>query len=146
MRLWSLHPKYLDAKGLVALWREGLLAQKVLAGETKGYRYHPQLERFQCLKRPLDAIGAYLVEVHKEACLRGYEFQKSKIRVQPRGSRKILAVADGQLQFEWTHLMRKLRTRDRERWNKFRSTETPTLHPRFSARKGGIAAWERAPV
>jgi len=25
MRLWTLHPKYLDARGLVALWREGLL-------------------------------------------------------------------------------------------------------------------------
>jgi hypothetical protein len=29
-RIWSLHPKYLDARGLVALWREGLLAQAVL--------------------------------------------------------------------------------------------------------------------
>ncbi|WP_368086417.1 pyrimidine dimer DNA glycosylase/endonuclease V [Nitrosomonas sp. Nm34] len=26
MRLWSIHPKYLDAKGLLALWREGLQA------------------------------------------------------------------------------------------------------------------------
>lgn len=32
MRLWSLHPSYLDAVGLVALWREGLLARKVLQG------------------------------------------------------------------------------------------------------------------
>jgi hypothetical protein len=44
MRLWSLHPCHLDAKGLVALWREGLLAQKVQACETNGYRNHPQLE------------------------------------------------------------------------------------------------------
>jgi carboxyl-terminal processing protease len=29
MRLWSLHPKYLDAQGLVALWREALLAKAV---------------------------------------------------------------------------------------------------------------------
>lgn len=43
MRLWSLHPQYLDAKGLVALWREGLLAQAVLAGQTRGYKRHPQL-------------------------------------------------------------------------------------------------------
>ncbi|MDI3502728.1 MAG: hypothetical protein PWR13_285 [Archaeoglobi archaeon] len=28
MRLWSIHSKYLDAKGLVAVWREGLLAKK----------------------------------------------------------------------------------------------------------------------
>jgi hypothetical protein len=32
MRLWSLHPRYLDAKGLQAVWREGLLAKKVLQG------------------------------------------------------------------------------------------------------------------
>lgn len=37
MRIWSLHPSYLDAKGLVALWRETLLAQKVLLGATVGY-------------------------------------------------------------------------------------------------------------
>jgi hypothetical protein len=30
MRIWSLHPKYLDSKGLVALWRESLLAKNVL--------------------------------------------------------------------------------------------------------------------
>lgn len=35
MRLWTLHPKYLDTKGLVALWREALLAQKVLQGKQK---------------------------------------------------------------------------------------------------------------
>ncbi len=47
MRLWSLHPKYLDRQGLLAVWREGLLAQKVLQGKTKGYKNHPQLKRFQ---------------------------------------------------------------------------------------------------
>jgi hypothetical protein len=34
MRLWSLHPKHLDRQGLLAVWREGLLAQEVLRGET----------------------------------------------------------------------------------------------------------------
>lgn len=38
MRLWVSHPKYLDCKGLVALWRESLLARKVLKGKTKGWR------------------------------------------------------------------------------------------------------------
>jgi hypothetical protein len=36
MRLWSLHLKYLDAKGLVAVW--GLLAKKVSKEKTKGYK------------------------------------------------------------------------------------------------------------
>jgi len=38
MRLWTIHPKYLDAKGLVALWRETLLAKHVLEGKTPGYK------------------------------------------------------------------------------------------------------------
>ncbi|MFN3505685.1 MAG: pyrimidine dimer DNA glycosylase/endonuclease V, partial [Caldimicrobium sp.] len=60
MRLWSIHPMYLDARGLVALWREALLARKVLIGETSGYRNHPQLVRFKRSASPLDAINRYL--------------------------------------------------------------------------------------
>lgn len=43
MRLWSLHPSLLDRAALIAGWREALLAQKVLRGQTTGYRHHPQL-------------------------------------------------------------------------------------------------------
>ncbi|MFP3165813.1 MAG: pyrimidine dimer DNA glycosylase/endonuclease V, partial [Nitrososphaeria archaeon] len=34
MRLWSLHPSFLDKQGILGVWREGLLAQKVLIGKT----------------------------------------------------------------------------------------------------------------
>ena len=37
IRIWTLHPKYLDAKGLVAVWREALLAKHVLENKAKGY-------------------------------------------------------------------------------------------------------------
>ena len=67
MRLWSLHPKLLDRMGLLALWREGLLAQKVLLGQTAGYRFHPQLKRFQANKNPVGAISTYLWGVVDEA-------------------------------------------------------------------------------
>jgi Pyrimidine dimer DNA glycosylase len=58
MRIWSLHPQYLDRQGLTAAWREGLLAQKVLTGTTKGYRNHPQLRRFRAAGdgRAMDAL------------------------------------------------------------------------------------------
>ncbi|MDP3663483.1 MAG: pyrimidine dimer DNA glycosylase/endonuclease V [Nitrosomonas sp.] len=79
MRLWSVHPYYLDAKGLVALWREGLLAQKVLQGHTKGYKNHPQLTRFKNTKNPVAAIAAYLGFVVDEAEIRGYHFDRNKI-------------------------------------------------------------------
>ena len=80
MRLWTIHPRYLDAMGLVAAWREALLAQKVLAGETRGYRHHPQLARFQAERDPLAAIGAFLAGLAGEAKIRGYSFDATKIR------------------------------------------------------------------
>lgn len=79
MRIWSLHPKYLDQKGLIALWRETLLAQKVLQNQTKGYRNHPQLLRFKQTKNPLQAISNYLHIVWQESQNRNYKFNQSKI-------------------------------------------------------------------
>ena len=60
MRIWSLHPRYLDAKGLVAVWRETLLAKHVLEGKTKGYKNHPQLNRFREVKN-IDTIKIFEV-------------------------------------------------------------------------------------
>src|SRR5581483_1871331 len=101
MRLWTLHPKYLDAKGLVALWREALLAQKVLRGKTKGYRHHPQLIRFQEHANPVAALAAFLKAVHEEATRRGYEFDGSKIARHPKTI--VLEETNGQLLYEWEH-------------------------------------------
>jgi hypothetical protein len=106
VRIWSLHPKYLDARGLVALWREGLLTQAVLTGKTKGYVHRPQLRRFQEQSSPIGYIAEYLRGVHREAVNRGYLFVAAKIsRSRARGC---LTVTRGQLEFEWHHLMEKL--------------------------------------
>src|SRR5579884_933204 len=107
MRLWSLHPSVLDTKGLVALWREGLLAQKVLLGQTKGYRFHPQLERFRATSNPVAAISTYLWAVVDEARERGYSFDASKIAMRRRAIS--ITVTRGQLEFEHEHLCSKLR-------------------------------------
>ena len=109
MRLWTLHPKYLDAQGLVALWREGLLAQKVLQGRTRGYRNHPQLDRFKAQADPVAAIARYLRAVQEEAARRGYRFTRSKIARRPGG--RAIAETRGQLAYEWRHLRRKLKRR-----------------------------------
>src|SRR6478736_8814389 len=103
MRLWSIHPKYLDAQGIVALWRETLLAQAVLRNETKGYRNHPQLERFKNCSAPLSAISTYLKFVYVESECRGYSFNKSKI--SPVRKMVTIQVASGQMHYEWQHLM-----------------------------------------
>jgi hypothetical protein len=141
MRLWSLHPSLLDPKGLVALWREALLAQKVLQGKTTGYRSHPQLNRFRQADEPLLAISTYLWAVHDEATRRRYAFDPSKIA----GERRFLslAVTQGQLAFEHEHLKAKLRQRDPERFRVICRSRQVTAHPLFVVVTGEIEPWEK---
>jgi hypothetical protein len=142
MRLWTLHPKYLDAKGLVALWRETLLAQAVVLGRTKGYLHHPQLQRFLASPDPVAALGSYLAAVETEAIARGYTFDATKIN-SARLPGPPLAETRGQLAYEWTHLRRKLRTRDPARWRTTATVLRPTPHPLFRLIAGGVQSWEK---
>lgn len=140
MRLWSLHPRYLDAKGLVALWREGLLAQKVLAGLTKGYRHHPQLTRFYSQADAQGAIAAYLREVQHEATRRGYRFDASKIGPCTEGLH--IAVTSGQMNYELAHLRTKLAVRDAAAWQRISKVKQPEPHSLFVVVKGEVEDWE----
>ena len=152
MRIWSLAPEHLDRMGLVACWRETLLAQAVLAERTRGYRNHPQLERFRAQPDPLAAVGAYLAGLADEATARGYRFDATRIivdatRIVPSPEEAgepvpRIPVTEGQLHYEWEHLGRKLRERspeDAERW----AAAEPSAHPLFARVPGGIEAWER---
>jgi hypothetical protein len=141
MRLWTLHPKYLDGRGLVALWREGLLAQAVLRGETQGYRFHPQLVRFRAEPAPLAAIAQYLQAVQGEAAQRGYQFNTAKVGPE-RTSTQIAATAE-QLWYEFAHLQGKLRRRDPQRYRQLLHIEQPEAHPLFHIVAGDVQAWER---
>jgi hypothetical protein len=140
MRLWSLHPRYLDAKGLVALWREGLLAQKVLAGATRGYRHHPQLSRFRDYPDAQGTIAAYLAEVEREASRRGYRFDAEKIGRCAEGA--TIPVTRGQINFELEHLRAKLKLRDPGAFQRILSVNEPEPHPLFSVVDGEIERWE----
>jgi len=140
MRLWSLHPAYLDSRGLVALWREALLAQAVLRGRTRGYRRHPQLRRFADSPAPLAAMASYLRAVRAEAVRRGYRFDARKIgRARPI---EPLPVTRGQLQYELQHLKRKLELRAPAWLAQVPATAPPRPHPVFTMVRGGIAPWE----
>jgi hypothetical protein len=141
MRLWTLHPKYLDPKGLVALWREALLAQAVLEGKTIGYRNHPQLFRFKAHPEPLAAIAVYLQAVYQEALLRGYRFDRTKIN--PRRSKVKLAESHGQLSYEWRHLLTKLRARSPDWLRQWNIAAEPVQHPLFRLVPGSVRDWER---
>lgn len=141
MRLWSIHPKYLDSRGLVALWREALLAREVLRGRTRGYVHHPQLERFRRHPAPLRAISRYLEAVYGEARARGFAFDRRKLG--SRRHRVAIAVSRGQLLHEWKHLRRKLRQRSPSSWRKWAGDTMPDAHPLFRIRSGPVAPWER---
>jgi hypothetical protein len=141
MRLWSLHPRYLDPQGLVALWREALLARAVIQGKTLGYRRHPQVERFRAHPLPRAAISTYLRAIHAEASARGYVFDASK--VGPARCEAVIAVTRAQVEYEWEHLLAKLSRRSPEYYRKWRAVRTPQIHPLMRRCVGGIEPWER---
>jgi len=141
MRLWTLHPKCLDARGLVALWREALLAQKVLRGATSGYKHHPQLRRVSEFANPPAALAAYPAAVHAEAVRSGYKFDASKTGAQRiRGK---MTETRGQSLYEWRHLKRKLKRRDVKRYRNLLPVKIPAPHPLFRIVPGKVRDWER---
>jgi hypothetical protein len=142
MRLWTLHPRHLDAAGLVALWREALLAQAVLLGRTRGYRQHPQLQRFRTATDPVACIAGYLRVVADEATSRGYAFNRARILASGSPDRPI-AETKGQLLYEWEHLGGKLRRRSPVWYRDQVAGARPTPHPLFRIVAGGVRDWER---
>jgi hypothetical protein len=142
MRLWTIHPKYLDPQGLVALWREALLARAVLRRKTRGYRNHPQLDRFRAHDAPRSAINAYLAAIHAEATARGYAFDERKIG--PLRSVDLISTTTGQISYEWRHLTAKLVVRNRALRRHWRTVNVPLCHPLFTPVSGVIEPWERA--
>lgn len=141
MRLWSLHPRYLDRQGLTAAWREGLLAQAVLAGRTKGYRHHPQLQRFREAADPAAAVGSYLWGLVAEADHRGYRYDRTKVE---RSGHPVdpIPVTSGQLAHEWGHLVRKLELRSPAWLAGLGAIDVVEPHPLFVVVDGPVAAWE----
>jgi hypothetical protein len=158
VRLWTIHPRYLDTKGILAAWREGLLAQKVLSGGTRGYRNHPQLDRFKDSGRALDSIAVYLADIQTEAARRGYSFDASRIGTgREQGSTAMtestaaaspaaparIAVPAGQIEYEFELLKAKLEVRDRAKLAELSGIATIELNAAFTGTNGGIAPWER---
>jgi hypothetical protein len=142
VRLWTFAPRYLDAVGLVALWREALLARAVLAGATRGYRHHPQLIRFRQQPDPLGCINLYLRGIYEEAHLRGYRFDEGKLALSTVAVRSMTETR-GQVETEWAHLLDKLQGRDPDRCSVLRRLRRPKAHPLFRIVRGPRREWER---
>jgi hypothetical protein len=148
MRLWSLAPASLDPKGLVACWREALLAQAVLAGKTKGYRQHPQLIRFRESPDPLGMLGLFLLSLWEEAEERGYSFDRARIlcsggRAKAGAGGLRIGLNAGQLAYEASLLRRKLQLRDSAWLSSLPEAWEGRANPLFSLREGPIEDWER---
>lgn len=141
VRLWTIHPKYLDAMGLVALWREALLAQAVLAGQTRGYTKHPQLVRFRAAQNPRHAISNYLKAIYLEAVVRDYSFDGAKIKSASKHEK--IHVTEGQVLYEFSHLLNKLEKRNRSLFDKLRTVKNPAGHPLFKIVPGKVEKWEK---
>jgi hypothetical protein len=143
VRLWSIHPQYLDGIGLVALWRESLLAQKVLRGETRGYRNHPQLRRFSNHRYPQRAIAHYLMGVWEEGHRRGYQFDKAKICAGGPLTTQKIPISTGQLQYELHWLCTKVQRRDPPTYQRLLAVRAIECHPSFAIVEGDIEEWEK---
>ena len=144
MRVWSVHPRYLDRQGLVACWRETLLAQAVLAGRTKGYLNHSQLARFRATAEPVVTVGAYLAVLAGEADERGYRFDRSRIdRPVELAAVAPLPVTEGQVAYEWAHLLAKLAARSPDRYALVRDVTDVETHPLFVPIPGPVEPWEK---
>lgn len=144
MRLWSISPEYLDTKGLVALWREGLLARNVLSGKTIGYKFHPQLERFKNYINPIEALDTFLSYVYLEAEKRGYNFNKTKINFSKK--ERLIKVKSGQIKYEFNHLLNKLKNRDIKIYNlikniRFENIKTNPVFEVYDSNE--IEKWEK---
>lgn len=141
MRLWTIHPKYLDVKGLCGLWREGIMARNALLGIKKGYQNHPQLERFRKQDDPILFIDTYLLNVYKESKIRNFNFNREKFGSNFTDSK--IEVTEGQINYEFKHIKRKLKVRDINRYNKLKKIKFPDVNPIFKVVKGDIEPWER---
>ena len=143
MRLWTLHPKYLDTKGLLAVWREALLAKHVLMGKTKGYVNHPQLIRFRNSANPLLFIDLYLSVIYEESLNRGYKFDESKFGKKENLKKELITVTTGQVEYEWEHLKRKLKERDGKKYRMLNKARRIDLNPVFEEIEGDVESWEK---
>ena len=146
MRLWTISFKYLDAKGLVALWREALLAKNVLAGLTKGYKNHPQLDRFYAHESAQSAINAYLAEIYAQACARGYKFDTGKVGEFDERNLAKISVSRGQIEYEFAFLQEKLKSRDIKAYERNLSVKDIEIASIFKEIEGGIEPWEKVKI
>ena len=143
MRLWSIRLDWLDPIGLVALWRESLLAKAVLEGKTIGYKNHPQLFRFKSYSRPLNATNTYMLYVKLEGDKRGFRFNSYKIDSDLVNKDIKIAVSQGQLDYELQLLKEKIAIRAKNKLQAVLTNDRGQPNNLFVPYNGPIEPWEK---
>ena len=68
-------------------------------------------------------------------------FDASKIRGPQIAD--TMPVNQGQLDYEWQHLLAKLQQRNPVLYARWRDTAQPAVHPLFTVQPGDVESWER---
>ena len=88
------------------------------------------------LREPLPALAA-------EADRRGYRFDRSRIDVVPAAlAVPLVPVTDGQLAYEWAHLLAKVGARNPHLLGELTLVTSPQPHPLFMVVPGDVEDWE----
>jgi hypothetical protein len=141
MRIWSIHPKYLDSKELLNLWNETIQAKNEFLTKFSGHFSNKQLERFLDLKNPLEAINSYMSSIYREAVKRDFSVDDSFMDWDFDDSIQIPVTA-GQISHEISKLKSRLRERDEKKLQKLNGRTFLELHPIFYSVPGTIEEWE----
>lgn len=159
MRLWTIHPSFLDQKGLCGLWRETLVGLKALEkGPGAPWYNHPQLARFKVYPNGLAMLAEYAEHVLDEGHKRGYNFNTALLEpyleLYEMNFDGCIMVTKGQFDYEVEHFIRKLASRDEMRYQLYmekmgpRSLYQPKIevfvpNPVFRIVDGPIEVWEK---
>ena len=88
----------------------------------------------------MDSINQYLSGVYTEAIKRGYHFNRNKIDWNYKSIK--IPVTSGQVEYETSHLLKKLKMRDLSRYNYLIHQKELLTHPIFEIINGVIEEWE----
>lgn len=160
MRVWSIHPAYLDTKGLVASWKEGIQGLNALRNPRKPngkwamFAHHPQLIRFKRFENPELCLSEYLHFIADEADRRNYNFNRNLILPRLDENPYQIWITCGQLIYEWDFLSHKVTCRTgfweygKPTINGKSTVETIAswscvVHPMVVLIPGDIECWEK---
>lgn len=150
MRLWSLHPSYLDKQALQVCWADALQAleyykqerayMKGITNDLSPY-FYPCLDRFRMTGSPIAHITNYLHGLCDESERRNTPFGRAKLPEFTPGLR--LKVTDGQIAREEKLLLLQLnRRKQTQLWMDLFVAEYVQPHPLFEIVSGPVEPWE----